>query len=324
MDGQVLGGGVMVLVAVVLWLVYLLPSLHGRNQFNAAERNAVRLSQALRVLAETSETPEEVRVELNARAAHAQQKLAKQAQHAREEAMLVASRAERDTALAESRAAAEAARAQAAAAREQAHADAASAREAAAVQAAAARALPAARRARARKQTRQVALVLSVLGFGAAAWGAVVAASALLWVGVAAFVGGVIVLWRMSVVQRRAGAAAVVPSVAAERVATALQEFEVAGATASWTPRELPRPLSSSAGSRASAVLDEAAARQALRDAAVAEAMRARAERLRPPSIDVARAARTAASTQAVSAQSADADIEAHVRDLLARRAAGM
>ena len=86
MGGQVLGGGVIILVAVVLWLVYLLPSWHGRHQFNAAERNAVRLNQALRVLAETSETPQEVRLELNARTALAHQRLAKQAQTEREEA----------------------------------------------------------------------------------------------------------------------------------------------------------------------------------------------------------------------------------------------
>ena len=77
MGGQVWGGGVIVLVAVALWLVYLLPSWHSRRQFDAAERNAVRLNQALRVLAETSETPEEVRLELNAHTAAAQQKLAK-------------------------------------------------------------------------------------------------------------------------------------------------------------------------------------------------------------------------------------------------------
>ena len=80
MGGQVLGGGVVVLVAVALWMIYLLPSWHGRHQFNAAERNAVRLNQALRVLAETSETPQEVRLELTARTAMAQQRLARQAQ----------------------------------------------------------------------------------------------------------------------------------------------------------------------------------------------------------------------------------------------------
>ena len=65
MDGQVLGGGVIVAVSVLLWLVYLVPSWYERRQYDAAERNAVRLNQALRVLAETSETPDEVRLELN-------------------------------------------------------------------------------------------------------------------------------------------------------------------------------------------------------------------------------------------------------------------
>lgn len=54
MGGQVLGGGVIVAVTVLLWLVYLLPSWHSRRQYDAAERNAVRLNQALRVLAETA------------------------------------------------------------------------------------------------------------------------------------------------------------------------------------------------------------------------------------------------------------------------------
>ncbi len=85
MGGQVLGGGVIVLVAALLWLVYLLPSLASRRQYDAAERNAVRLNQALRVLAETSETPEEVRLELNARTALAQQRLARRALVEREE-----------------------------------------------------------------------------------------------------------------------------------------------------------------------------------------------------------------------------------------------
>ncbi|MFC0195838.1 large exoprotein, partial [Microbacterium arthrosphaerae] len=88
MGGQVWGGGIIVLVAVVLWLVYLLPSWHSRRQYDAAERNAVRLNQALRVLAETSETPEEVRLELSARTAAAQQRLAKRALAEREHAAL--------------------------------------------------------------------------------------------------------------------------------------------------------------------------------------------------------------------------------------------
>ncbi len=80
MGGQVLGGGVIVFVAVALWLVYLLPSWQSRHRFTSAERNAVRLNQALRVLAETAETPREVHLELTARTAHQQQKIARQVQ----------------------------------------------------------------------------------------------------------------------------------------------------------------------------------------------------------------------------------------------------
>ena len=109
MGGQVLGGGVVVLVAVALWMIYLLPSWHGRHQFNAAERNAVRLNQALRVLAETSETPQEVRLELTARTAMAQQRLARQAQTEREQAELARVRAELEVTTLQARAEAAAA-----------------------------------------------------------------------------------------------------------------------------------------------------------------------------------------------------------------------
>ncbi|MGB4137568.1 MAG: hypothetical protein WA971_13445, partial [Microbacterium sp.] len=88
MDGPVLSGGVIVLVAALLWMLYLLPSWRGRHQYEAAERNAVRLNRALRVLAETSETPEEVRLELTARTALAQQRLVRRVQSEREHAEL--------------------------------------------------------------------------------------------------------------------------------------------------------------------------------------------------------------------------------------------
>lgn len=80
MGGQMLGGGVVILVAVLLWMLYLLPSIMRRARYDAAERNALRLNRALRVLAETSETPDEVRVELSARQARQQQRAAVKAQ----------------------------------------------------------------------------------------------------------------------------------------------------------------------------------------------------------------------------------------------------
>ena len=75
-------------------------------------------------------------------------------------------------------------------------------------------------------------------------------------------------------------------------------------------------------GSRASAVLEAEAARAALRQAALEQAMRDRAEAQRPPSIDTARTARTGTDFSRMGYVD-DAEIEAHVRDLLARRASG-
>ncbi|WP_431801643.1 large exoprotein [Microbacterium sp. bgisy203] len=310
MGGQVLGGGVIVLVAVVLWLVYLVPSWYGRHQFTAAERNAVRLNQALRVLAETSETPDEVRLELNARTALAQQRLARQAQTEREQADL------------------DRARAELAAATLQAKADAAAARERAAAEARAARERPEARRARALGRARVIAGVLGVAALGLAVGGgfAVAAGGSVLLI--AASVGlalmTLVVLRRVAVVRRRAEVRIVAPAAVA-RVTGDLQDVSLASDRTAWTPRELPRPLTASAGSRAAVVLDEVDAREALRRAALDEAMRARAERQRPPSIQAARATRRTHPDEEFAGGPAAGDeaIEAHVRRLLERRASG-
>lgn len=294
-----------VLVAVVLWLVYLLPSWHGRHQYNAAERNAVRLSQALRVLAETSETPREVQLELNARTALAQQRLARRVQAEREHLQL------------------ENAKAALAAERARARMDAALARERASAEAAAAAAVPAVRRARARRRARLGATITALIAVGLAVWGGIEVAATgsqlLLWSAVAVGAASVLMLQRMSSVRRRVVQRDSV--VLAPRVAGAVQDVALASDRTQWTPRELPRPLTASAGSRAAAVLDGAEARDALRRAAVEEAMRARAERARPTSLDAARAARAEEFTGGAAA--GDDAIEAHVRQLLQRRASG-
>lgn len=304
MGGQVLGGGVIVLVAVALWLVYLLPSWHGRHQFHAAERNAVRLNQALRVLAETSETPQEVRLELNARTALAQQRLARQTQAEREQAGL------------------ERARAELALAKVQARTDAAAARERAAAESAAVLAHPAARRARARRRARLTITVVALGAVALGAWGgvqfAVAGSQALLWSAAALMLGCGVMLQRMSRVQRRAIVREAAPLVA--RATAELQDVTLAADRAAWVPRELPRPLTASAGSRAAAVLDEADAREALRRGAVEEQMRVRAEQLRPQPLRT----RPAAQEQFTGGAAAGDDaIEAHVRQLLERRASG-
>ncbi|GAA1851381.1 large exoprotein [Microbacterium koreense] len=292
MGGQVLGGGVIVLVAVLLWLVYLLPSWYSRRQYDASERNAVRLSQALRVLAETSETPEEVRLELTARTALQQQKLARRAMAQREQAALEEARVELQRARDER---------------------------------VAARLTPEARRARARRRVRFASMLLLVTGLGVAGWGVwqlvTTGAQALVWAGGAAAVLALATLHRMSRVGARAVARRSAPVV--ERPATVVQDVALEPTKRSWAPRELPRPLASSAGSRAAAVLDAREARDALRRAAIAESMREAAEAAAPPSIETARTARVSESSFTRMGYVDDAEIEAHVRDVLSRRAAG-
>lgn len=97
MTGGVFGGGVIFVVAAVLWTAVLVPAWVRRREFKAAEQNAVRLQRTLRVLAETAEVPTEVRVEATARAALAQERLLKTAQRRQEaerQAELAAARAE--------------------------------------------------------------------------------------------------------------------------------------------------------------------------------------------------------------------------------------
>ena len=299
MGGQVLGGGVIVLVAALLWLVYLLPSWASRRQYDAAERNAVRLNQALRVLAETSETPEEVHLELNARTALAQQKLARRALAERED-LAKRTQVELD------------------------HAGLEEARSALA----AARDLPAARRARARRRARLLTTTTSFIALGLTAWGGWALATTGAWTLLATglVLVGVCVglLRRMARVGRRA-TVAMAETDAETRATPVLQDVALEAEERAWAPRELPRPLTASAGSRAAAMLDAADARAALREAAREEAMRARAEARRPASIDAARRAHESerASREGEMGRVDDAEIEAHVRRLLERRAAG-
>jgi len=340
MGGQVLGGGVIVLVAVALWLVYLLPTWHSRRQYDAAERNAVRLNQALRVLAETSETPEEVRLELNARTAAAQQRLAKRALAEREHAALEGARVDLERARGEREAAEAAARldrervradrvAAETAARvdlERARAERAAAAAAARSDLAATRRLPEARRARARRRFRLAATLVGLAGIGIAAWGVfetlTAGAQTVMWLGAALVAASGITLHRLSRVAARAVSRA---ADAAPRRVAELQDVALEREQRAWAPRDLPRPLTASAGSRAAAVLDAEAARAALRQAALEEAMLARTAPAQPPSIDTARTARTASSGSEYTRMGYvdDAEIEAHVRQLLTRRAAG-
>lgn len=67
MDFTGAGTAIMLALAAVLWFLYLLPSWMRRREFLATERNATRLQRAIRVMAESAETPRELHVEANAR-----------------------------------------------------------------------------------------------------------------------------------------------------------------------------------------------------------------------------------------------------------------
>lgn len=341
MDGQVLGGGVVILVAAVLWLAYLLPSWHARYQYNATERNAVRLSQALRVLAETSERPEAVEVELQTRSAHRQTKLARKAEGERQKLEEAAARAEAERVREEAEFEKEQLRAVALEAREQrkaeivaerslekaridaerarASADAAAEHERLRRELVAARQAPAAvaeRQARARRTVRLSALLVLLAGIGLLVWGIVASLVGLAVAGVVAAFVAIMLLQRMAGVSRRAVRREVVEVVAEasaprERIAQFYEQPAM-----EWTPRALPQPLSNVAGSRAAVVHDAQEAREALRRAALEEAARARAAEQAPVRIETARPA-------AIRATMDDATIEAHVRELLNSRRAG-
>ncbi|MDQ0615775.1 membrane protein YdbS with pleckstrin-like domain [Microbacterium sp. W4I4] len=289
MDGPVLSGGVIVLVAVLLWALYFMPSWRGRHQYYAAERNAVRLNQALRVLAETSETPDEVRLELTARTALQQQRLAKRVQAEKENAELERLRSEL----------------------------------------AATRRDPLVRQARARRRTRLAASIVLVTAFAALGLGIWQFLAAGGWmlaaVGAVMTALAVAVLVRMAQVARRAATHVIRADAApqTERIAPPLHDQ----GPASWTPRALPQPMVAMAGSRAQAAQAQIDAQDERRRAARRAELRRRAEELAPLAPVVLPAA-TAVSDAGDSPYARmgvvdDSEIEAHVRQLLARRAAG-
>lgn len=362
MGGQVLGGGVIVFVAVALWMVYLLPSWQSRHRFTSAERNAVRLNQALRVLAETAETPREVQLELTARTAHQQQKLARQVQADKARTELAAAKArlevarlegarERDLVKEQRAAAVEVARAERAAAVEVARAERAAALEVARAEQVAAlektraqkvaalerahaerlavEVQPEARRARARRRFRLAVALVALSGVVSAVIGIVQviggAAPLLLVTGATVVVASLVVLRRVTVVAARGTVRPAEVSVS-RAAAAELQDVPlVPTPRPSWTPRELPRPLVASAGSRAAAVVDEQMAREALRAAAREEAAREIAAEQAPTPIESVRpaAAAVAPSPYAAMGYVDDTEIEDHVRHLLERRASG-
>jgi hypothetical protein len=269
MGGDVLSGGVVFALAAALWLAYLVPTWLRRREYLATERNAVRLQQTLRILAETAEVPQEVRVEATARDVAIQQRiLRKEEERARAEAQ---ARAEAEAAAMRARAAAIAAESTVTAAP----------RIALAPDVARDRAR---RLRRVRAATSLVLLIgLGVIGYGTfdllvgGSWiflagGTVLTASAL------------VLLSRLA----KAGRMRRVAAVAHERVVQselfdhAEHDVVVPAVATTWTPQPLPKPLYLSRGSVAASAMASMDAAVALRRAAAREDLEKRAAELAP------------------------------------------
>jgi len=67
MDVTGAGTAVMIAIAAALWFAYFLPTWMRRREYLDTERTATRLQQTLRVMAETAELPDQVRVEVSTR-----------------------------------------------------------------------------------------------------------------------------------------------------------------------------------------------------------------------------------------------------------------
>lgn len=82
-----------IVIAGVLWFAYLVPTWLRRREYLATERNAIRLQQTLRILAETTEVPAQVRAEASARSVLAQQRALQTALRAQQRRAAEAARA---------------------------------------------------------------------------------------------------------------------------------------------------------------------------------------------------------------------------------------
>lgn len=248
MSSEALGGGVMVAVAAVLWVAYLMPTWSRRKQYQATERNAVRLQQTLRILAETAEVPQQVRLEATARTVAEQQRvLARVEQSERVEAQAVADAA-RDVR-----------------------------RAAAAVAAAATPRLPESPVKKLRRLRRFRGLVSTILLAGLVLAGSGIA-PALAGSFTALVSGGVVmvaafgILGRLATVARsarivRLEAPVELPVLIGQTFEPVqLEETPVAAAT--WTPQPLPRALHLSRGSIAQTAMASVEAANQLRKAA--------------------------------------------------------
>lgn len=295
MNGDVMGGGVVVAIAAVLWLAYLIPVWLRRREYVATERNAVRLQQTLRILAETSELPDEVRMEATARTVAEQQRVLRRA----EQRQLVEARAEaaaharREHAIAEERriAAEEAERAATAAIAVERASRAAAAQRARAIATAESRrpVLSPQRRRRLRRARALSTLVLvaGVIGviagtgvmLSTGAW-LVPALSAAVSVAALGMLGRLAQPQEVPATPTRAVTIPAAPAIYDD----AQHDLPVQERLRqSWTPRPLPKPLHLSPGTVAAAAMASVDAATELRRAAARADFDRKAAEIAPP-----------------------------------------
>src|SRR4051794_2888047 len=280
MNGDVMGGGVVVALAAALWLAYLVPVWLRRREYLATERNAVRLQQTLRILAETSELPDEVRMEATARTVAEQQRILRRA----EQKTLAAARAEaaaharREQALADERrrAAEEAEQAAAAAIAMERAARAAAAQRARALATVTSVAPLSPQRRRRLRRARALSTLLLVAGLAGFVAGVFVMFETGAWLLAAVSAGSVVLsgwmLARLAQPQRPVVGAQ--PMVRTSQVAPDLYDDAQHDVPVqerlrqSWTPRPLPKPLHLSPGTVAAAAMASVDAAAELRRAA--------------------------------------------------------
>lgn len=295
MNGDVMGGGVVVAIAAVLWLAYLIPVWLRRREYLATERNAVRLQQTLRILAETSELPDEVRVEATARTVAEQQRVLRRA----EQRQLVEARAEaaaharREQAIAEERriAAEEAERAAAAAIAVERASRAAAAQRARAISTAqSGRPVLSPLRRRRLRRARALSTLVLVAGIVGVIAGTGMMLSTGAWIvpalSAAVSVAALGMLGRLAQPQEAAVAPARAVTIpAAPALYDDAQHTELPvqeRLRQSWTPRPLPKPLHLSPGTIAAAAMASVDAATELRRAAARAEFDRKASELAP------------------------------------------
>jgi hypothetical protein len=264
-----LGSGTLLALAAALWLLYLVPSWLRRSEYLATERNALRLQQTIRVLAETAEVPLAVRAETTARSIAAHERSVREQQQLTDAVL----------------------RAQTAAAM-RAHARALAETQPALAAVVNSRTLIARRLRRTRLTTALVFLAslvtVIVQGVLMISTGVAPAAPAVLAFASVGAAGSFLMIGRLARIHRSRNRTAASPAVA-QRRRTMSAPAAAQSAPAAWTPVPLPKPLYLSRPNSARPAFDHASAVAELRAAAAASDAALRAAHAAPEVTPISR-----------------------------------